>query len=397
MTNYSLKAFLTLTPPTILKQYFEKKKYLKDYPWKKEIDIDHLCDTILQSPEAKEIDYDFRTIHQWANDRGIENLIEEARSPIHKGLEIGEELGQLENEYERVMTVFIKYEQVFNWAMEMASWEQQKGKTHYHVGVKLACDGNDKEIIKAMGNAIAEYYKKQSKGSKCLVEYYPGVNPVRHFFFANPEDSVKGCRVYDKGKKVKIIRHTYQPIFQVVYEYNPQDGDLAIHVKGQNAKEKMYEIFCTKTLKLKELPREKEVFDLSCLKNPDFPYEEDKEMPVESITLKMIMLELKSGSNRKITLEANPYKKDNRQVEHMLRKTMTAFGLLPDDIFIRRAKIEIKFKPVNLQKIRPITFTIGAKYYSDLAEDEKSEKAKKYLRKWGIMITHKTKKAVDAA
>jgi hypothetical protein len=392
-----LKAFLTITPPTILKQYFKKKHHLPDYDWQKEIDIENLCETILRCPKAKEIEYDFRTIHQWADDRGIDNLIEEARSPIHGRVEIGEELGQLENEYARAMTVFIKYPEVFRWALEMAGWEQQKGKTHYHVGANKPCDGNNKEIITAMGNAIADYYKKQSKGSKCLVEYYPGVNPTRHFFFANPEDSVKGCRVYEKGEKEIIIRHTYQPIFQVVYEYNPQDGDVAIHVRGKKAKEKMYEIFCTKALKLKNLPTGKDVFDLSCLRSANFPFPEDESMPVESITLKMIMLELKGGQNRRVTLEAEPYRKDTRQVEHMITKTMTAYGLNPEDIFVRKAKIEIKFKRINLQKIRPITFTIGDPQYSDLAEDEKSEMAKKYLRKWGIMIKHKTQKAVNAA
>jgi hypothetical protein len=396
MTNYSLKAFLTITPPTILKQYFKKKHHLPDYDWQKEIDIENLCETILRCPKAKEIEYDFRTIHQWADDRGIDNLIEEARSPIHGRLEIGEELGRLENEHERAMTVFIKYPEVFRWALEMASWEQQKGKKHHYVGTKLPCDGTNKDVRNALGNAIAEYYKKQSKGSRCEVEYYTRGNPARHFFFANPEDSVKGFRIYNE--KNKIVRQTYRPIFQVVFEYNPQDSDVAIHVRGTKAKAKMYEIFCTKALGFKKPPNaETEVFDLSCLKNPDFRFTEDETMPVESITLKMIMLELKGGQNRRVTLEAEPYRKDTRQVEHMITKTMTAYGLNPEDIFVRKAKIEIKFKRINLQKIRPITFTIGDPQYSDLAEDEKSEMAKKYLRKWGIMIKHKTQKAVNAA
>jgi len=399
MTNYYLKDFITLTPQKLLQQYFEKKTRPLDFPWEKEFAPDELHDAIMTRTDVKMVQFDFRTIHQWANDDGIAKLVEEARSPTHNGLEIGEELGELENEHARAMHVWVNYREVFNWAIELDHWELQKGKVHYHVGAGLDCDGNDEKVREALGNTIAEYFKKQTKGSRCKVEYYMQTKPTRHFFFANPEDSVKGYRTYDNDDDTKIIRAAYQPIFQVVFEYNAEDGDVAIHARSNKAKEKMFEAICTKVLGFKEPPNaDTEVFDLKVLRDTNFPFPEDDDMPVKSITLKMVMLELNKGSGQRITLEANPYNGNRRQVEAMMLRSYAAHGVKPEDVFVRKAKIEIVFESVNMEKLDPITFTVGAPQYSQLSNDEKSDKARRYLRKWEILVKHKLKREpADAA
>lgn len=388
MKNYSLKAFLTITPCHTLRTYFEKEKIQLDYGWPPKEDIDALHDAVQGCPQSKKIEFDFRTVHQWANDRGVEALIEEAGSPTHGKLEIGEELGQLENDHERAMTVFVKYPEVFRWAMELRRVETMTGKRHHFVGSGLACEGDDPAIRDRLANAIAEFYKKRGKGKNCEVLYYKQVNPARHYFFAYPEDSVKGYLAYDEEGKIQ--RQAIQPAFEVIFEYNEEEGDLAVHVKGKVAQERMLTEFCTKVLGFKALPNsETEVFDLRCLKDPNFQFTEMDEIPVESITLKMVLLELPNGANQKVMLEAAPYKGDHRQVEAMIAHTLMAFKADPRNVFVRKAKIEIKFKPVNFQKMRPITFTVGDPQYSDLSNDEKSEKARRYLRKWGMIRKHK--------
>ena len=187
MSNYYLKSFLTLIPKKLLKEYFQEKPLL-NFSWEKEFTIDELHDVILAKTDVKMVEFDFRTINQWANETGIMNLVEEARSPIHKGgLEIGEELGKMENEHAQAMYVWLKYNSVFLWALELANWENRKGKIHYYVGTGLPCDGTDDQMREKLGKAIADYYKKQTKGSRCEVDYYIRTNPTRHFFFANPD------------------------------------------------------------------------------------------------------------------------------------------------------------------------------------------------------------------
>lgn len=391
MSQYSLKSFLTLIPQDLLEQYFGQEKLFPGHDWKKELDVDKFSEKILGDDDAKKVDFHFRTIHRWANDSGIDDLIEEARSPMHDGgLEIGEELKELANDHACSMYIWLNYREVFDWAIDLTVWEHRKGKTHHYVGAGLDCEGTDDEIRESLGNAIAEHYEKQRKGRRCEVEYYKRLDPTRHIFFANPEDSAKGYRRYDK--KNKIVRDSYVPIFQVVFEYNEEDGDLAIHVNGKVAQKKMYDEFCTKVLKYKEPPNaETEVFDLKILRDGKYLFPEDKDLPVESVTLKMAMIELKTGSNKRITLEASPFEGDNRQVEAMMLQSYTAHGVKPEDVLVRKAKIEIVYKPVNMQKIRPITFTVGAPQFSDLSTDEKSERAKKYLRICEILVKHKPK------
>lgn len=396
MANYYLKDFITLTPKNLLQQYFREKELLMDFPWDQDFTIDQLREAILTETDSKKVELDFKMIHQWANETGIMTLIEEARSPMHDGgLEIGEALGELENEHARAMHVWVNYRDVFLWAIELSNWENKKGKVHYYVGSGLPCKGNDTAVREALGDAIAEYYKKQSKGSRCKVEYYMSTNPTRHYFFANPEDSIKGYRTYDDDDQ--IIRAAYRPIFQVVFEYNAEDGDVAIHARSPKAKQEMFKAICTNVLGFKKVPNaDTEVFDLTCLRNGDFRFDEDATMPVESITLKMIMFGLNKGSNQRITLEASPYKGDHRQVEAMMQRSFIAHNVKPENITVQKAKIEIKFKTV-MNKVDPITFTVGSPQHSTLSDDDKSEKAKRYLRKWGILVKHKPKAETEDA
>lgn len=83
--HYTTKSFLTLTPPELLQQYFQKNKPLTDFDWDKDFTIDELHDAILERTDIQKVEFDFRMIHQWSDETGIDNLIEEARSPIHKG------------------------------------------------------------------------------------------------------------------------------------------------------------------------------------------------------------------------------------------------------------------------------------------------------------------------
>lgn len=396
MTRYSLNSFLTLTPQPLLGEYFKSKgMVVLDLDAGKELPVDQLIE-ILQVIDLHPFELDFRMIHRWANERGIDNLIEEARSPIHGSLELGETLRDLENDHARAMTVYLRHPEVFQWAVTLEHWEHRTGKKHHYVGCNLPCEGNELQL-QALGNAIAAYYKKQGRGEHCQVEYYKRVHPDRHFFFAYPEDRTKGYRVYDE--KGHIVRRAIRPVFDVVFEYNPKDGDLAIYARGKRANDQMFEQFCTKVLGFIETPSATtEVFDLSCLKDPDFRFEEDSDLPVESVTLKMLVLNLNKGGNQRITLESGPYQGDHRQVEAMMARSLMAHHVQAEDINIEKAKIEIKFQQVNMKKIGQITFTVGAPQYSTLSDDEKSEMAKSYLRKWGILKKHTLKvEKADAA
>ncbi|AQT69205.1 hypothetical protein STSP2_02392 [Anaerohalosphaera lusitana] len=390
MANYYLKDFLTLKPKDLLQLYFGNKGLLMDFAWGQELIVDDLAEAILALTDPALVQYEFRTIYKWANEGGIAALIDEARSPLHGSLELGEKLGELENEHARAMYMWLNHDDVFSHAIDLREWESRRGKNHYYVGPGIPCDGEDEQVRQKLGATVAEYFKRQSKGKKCKVEYYMRTNPDRHYFFANPEDSVKGFRKYRDDSEDVIIRAAYRPIFQVIFEYNAEDGDLAVHARSKKAKDKMFEAMCTEVLGFKEPPNAAtEVFDLSCLKDGKFRFAEDPEMPVESITLKMVMLNLNKGTDQRITLEASPHKGDNRQVEGMMQKTYLAHGVKLEDVFVRKAKIEIKFKPVNMHKVGRITFTVGYPQYSDLSDDEKSEMARRYLRKWGILVKHK--------
>lgn len=396
MTRYSTKAFLTLTPSQLLRQYFGKKNLLSTFAWDRDFEVDQLYEAILNTGCQEQVELDFRTIHHWANDSGIDTLVEESRSPIHPKNDLPGELRDLENQYAQAMYVYLNYHHIFHWAMELKHWENRTGKKHHFVGTALPCRV-DPESLKAFGESIAEYYKKQSKGDRCLVDYYMRVNPDRHFFFAYPEDRAKGIRVYEGYDR--IVRQAFKPVFEVVFEYNAKDGDLAIHSRGKNSGDVMFEHFCKKVLGFRETPDTKtEVFDLSCLKNPDFRFKEDPGMPLESITLKMVKFQLSQVPGQKVTLESPPCNGDNRIVESMLHRSLMAHGIDSSKIIIERAKIEIKFKPVNMGKPARITFTVGVPQYSTLSDDDKSEMAKRYLRKLGILKINESKKdSIDAA
>jgi hypothetical protein len=384
-SQFSLKTFLRKTPYSLVKNYFESKKLLKDYDWGTQLDLEQLTAAISAIGDAGELALcDFERVHDLANEAGTSQLIEQSRSPIHK-LDIATQLAEMSSHHERAMFVFLHHPMLFHWTSEMvyidslttSSWKV------CIVGADLQYSDST-EIRQKLGAAIAEYYHQQGRGKYCLVDYYFRISPDRHCFFAYPENYATEDLVYEDRNK--LTRRIRRPVMEVIFVYNPANGMLYVHARGDKFAKALQEIFCKQVLELNGIPDENtKVYDLAILKEANFRFVTDPADNIESVMLKGVELHLPGLLRKKITVEADAAPGAERTVFDMMNKTMQAFAVTSAATYIKRAKITVKFRSNAGRRGKGVTFFVASPNGCTLNDVPHHNVIKRYMDKWGFV------------
>ncbi|MCX5638655.1 MAG: hypothetical protein NTX52_13345 [Planctomycetota bacterium] len=306
--NYSRKTFLRQTPNRILKEYFSRKNLLKniDFDSLGETDIESISQALdqLSEKQGTEIEADFRLVNEMAYGKGIEVLVEEANWPNHK-VDLSSTYEQIENHYGRAFWFFLNYPLVFEIASRFDYMDRAGGWQRRYIGERLK-PAIERKDLENLEKAVSDFYRKQGRGRHCKVDNYLRYNPERHCYFAYPEDyATTEMEIDEKGE---FCNRPRKPVFEVIFVYKPEIGDLEVCAKGgQKVVEKLQIIFCQTILGLDSLPDKKNRrFDLSKLKDKDFHFVTEPQDGIEKVTIKMLRLDLPGGAgNRSISFEAS--------------------------------------------------------------------------------------------
>jgi len=384
MSHFSLKTFLRKTPYTLIQNYFKSKELLESYDWGSELDLDRLTGAIFGMGNSNEsILCDFERIHDMANDIGTAKFIDESRSPLHR-LDIARQLSEMQSHHERSMYVFLNYPKLFHWTSEMV-YIDSLSTSSWKICIawpNLKYIDSD-EIRQKFGSAIATYFHEQGRGKYCVVDYYFRINPDRHCFFAYPENYATEDLVYEDRNK--LSRRIRRPVMEVIFVYNPQNGMLYVHARGDKFARALQEIFCKEVLELEGVPDDNtKVIDLSKLKDSNFRFVTDPADNIESVILKGVELHLPGILDRAITVNANPAIGSERLVFEMMDKTIQAFDVNRDAVHIKRAKIKAKFRSNAGQRAKEVTFFLAVPNGCTLNEIPHHNVLKRYISKWGF-------------
>jgi hypothetical protein len=384
MSHFSLKTFLRKTPYTLIKSYFKSQKLLGNYDWGGELDLESLTEAISDMGDNAESTLcDFERIHNMANDIGAAKFIDESRSPLYQ-LDIVQQLSEMHSHHERSMFVFLNYPKLFRWTSEMV-YIDSLSTSSWKIciaGLNLKYTDSD-EIRQKLGAAIAKYFHEQGRGRHCVVDYYYRINSDRHCFFAYPENYATEDLVYEDRNK--LSRRIRRPVMEVIFVYNPQNGMLYVHARGDKFARALQEIFCKEVLQLDGIPDENtKVIDLSILKDSNFRFVTDPADNIESIILKGMELHLPGMLGRKITVNANAGIGSERLVFEMMDRTIKSFDLDRDSVHIKRAKIKAKFRSNAGQRGKEVTFFLASPNGCTLNEIPHHNVIKRYLNKWGF-------------
>lgn len=383
--QYSAKTFLRNVPNDLLKHYFESRCIDLGLEWVRldetEVNPVFVALEALPATTRSQVDTDFALIHEMACEDGVQVILEEARN---WGGDWAEQFAGMRNHYERALWTFLHEPRRFHVAGRFHEMDRFGGWRHRFVGRRLETQ-DDEETLVAFEKRLQLLYRRQGRGRFCHIDYYERRDPERHCYFAYPEDYASTDVGYDESGR--FHHRPRRSAFEVIFVYRPEEGVLELHAKGdkrQNAE--LAEIFCTTILGLVELPAEnaRVPFDLTVLKNRDFPFTTDPRDRVAAVHVRQLRFDLPEPTPGRITVSSHASNRSPCALHDLLDEAINQARVSVETMHVSLAKLRFVFAPHNGERPKTLTFEVTYPDRCTLKDDPLDQIAKKYLREWGI-------------
>lgn len=208
----------------------------------------------------------------------------------------------------------------------------------------------DKEDLSGMAKAISEYFHtKEGRGRNCKVEVY---RRHKRNTFAYPEDFaglvMSGCVTCFHASRAILLSRSFLSTVR-------QRDRWIFTRRAIQRRCLICNNFADSILMigpLDDAAQDDRVYVLDALATPDFVFHYPPDSGIESVVVHKLRLSLKSGSNRRITLEADT-RNDPKAVYTLMEK------LALPSFHITQVEIKVTFTPTPGTRGRIRTFKIG--------------------------------------
>ena len=213
----------------------------------------------------------------------------------------------------------------------------------------------------------------------------------KEYFFAYPEDFAQSGVEWVRNALATRARH---PAFEIIFVYTKAEGSLDIYApKNSNSVPDLQQIFAEVILEIDELDEAGEdnrVYALDVLADRDLVFTYPLGCGIESVSVGMLRLKLKSGNKRLITVEAET-KQDPKAVYDLMAK----LNLPPHRV--TQAEIKVTFAPTAGTRARTRSFKISYPNWCALRHDGRDLLIRKMLADSGIEPMKREAEATGAA
>ena len=386
--QYTLSTFLRQTPNALLERYFEDKGVLGEVDFEnlRRWELQPIMDALEALPEATRarIDQDFQDIHALANKEGT--LIIRDEADFHE-LDIADDLESMENHYHRAMWLFLNRHHngndLFEICATLAHIKQMPfSKAKRCKGLPSKRPSFDDSSLAALADALSAFYRRQGRGHKCIVEHYPRPNPMRHCFFAFPEDYTTSELQYE-GEKLK--RRSRKSVFEVAFVFTPDEGILEMSAPGgKKEATELQEIFCRSVLRLPGLPEDARQYhyDLNLLKDPSFSFPTNGNDGIDKVEVMSMRINPLNNARRRIAIEQDPT--SGESLYDWISRALNKENVSMDRVNVSHVKMRITWHPENGRKPRTLTFTLTSPDSTSLDDSPLHQTVKGYLKTWKI-------------
>ena len=389
--QYSPKTFLRQVRGTLLNRCLRRHGIDLDLNLEiiKPAVVDELFQRLTTLPPEKLrlVESDFAAIAEMASSEGTDALLREAH---RRHLDFSDIFLHARNGYERACWAFLEHADIFTLARyfeEMDGFGEGRWNRRY-VGTGIS-PKTDPQALDHLSALMRRSFAREGRGRHCHIDHYVRQEPVRHCFFAFPEDHPSNDLVYtDNGE---LHRHTRKSAFEVIFIYRPEDGVLEVLAPGgADRVDDMAANFCTAILNLPELPPRivPRVYDLSPLKAPELSFPTDPGDGIERVELREIRLSLGRdlGWKRRVFFAANDKAYDRASVHEIILSTINMDGVSLQEVLVSAARFRITFAAVDNQRPTRLTFMVTTPDRCTLRDDYHDQIARKHLRRWGLVV-----------
>lgn len=393
-SQYSHLQFFRNTPNVLLGRYFtEKHGVLQEIAFDKlkERDVEpiFLAFTALSGEKQAQIEAECQDIDAMACQGGVTALTDEAN--YHDDAAFPAAISKLDGFHGAVMWSFLDHPGYWTGATMFlhsdnvadSLWKKRNDLPHVKPRV-------DKADTDRLAQAISGYFfPKEGRGRNCKVEVYR--RHKKEYFFAYPEDFAQSGNEWVRNLLSRQSRH---PAFEIIFVYCEAEGSLDIYApRNTKAVPDLQQLFADSILMigpLDDAAQDDRVYALDALATPDFVFHYPPDSGIDSVVVHKLRLSLKTGNNRRITLEADT-KKDPRAV-YTLMDTLA----LPS-FHITQVEIKVTFSPMPGTRGRTRTFKIGWPNLCALRHDGRDAVIRTMLGASGIEPMAPTSESGDGA
>ena len=348
--DYAPRQFLRQVQIGLLREYFTRRTTLGHIAWDSltEAEIEPIYEAWHGLPEVerKEIESDFRHVHALGEADGTRALIEEGH--FHH-LDLTPSLDAVDGHLNKAFWTFVHHTYVFNVAerlhradhLNSRFWRKRKDipKKQPDVGPTA---------LEELANAVAAYYwERQGRGSPCRAEAYLRVDRY-HYLFVYPKDYADTFTGYDDAGQLE--RRSWNPAFEVIHLYDPDDGALDLYVHGDKTIVRdLQELFGRAILheELGEETRTAAPYDLNGLKRRDCVFPTDPAHHVKEVRVSALKLSLVGSPKKRITFEATDANAPTDTVHDLMETAPDHRGVDVDHGQRQTALVEMVFEHTN--------------------------------------------------
>lgn len=342
--------FFRKTLNQYLALFFEAKKIPieLDFQTLKEDDVGAFQDALnkLTGSQKAEVEAEFQDVNALACEGGIAALIDEAN--FHGDDAFVEEIAAIEGFHAKVLWAYLNNHTYWRGAsmflhadnVSPSYWKKRNDLPNLPPHV-------EEEDIQALAKVISEHlYHREGKGKNCIVEPYR--RNKKEYFFGYPEDFAQSAAEWIGGT---LKNQAHHPAFEIIFVYCETEGSLDIYApKKTKAIFDLQLMFAKSILKLETLETAKiddRVYELAPVVDNDFEFKIEPISGITSVVVTRLRVDLKHGSKRRLTLEADT-KKDTEAVYKLLE----SLSLPPYEV------TQVTFEPIGNQRAKTRTLNI---------------------------------------
>ena len=208
-----------------------------------------------------------------------------------------------------------------------------------------------------------------------------------HYLFVYPKDYADTFTGYDDDGQFE--RRRWNPAFEVIYIYDPDDGALDLYVHGDKTIVRdLQELFGRAILHeaLGEETRTAVPYDLNGLKRRDGAFPTDPADHVKEVRVSALKLSLVGSPKKRITFEASDANAPTDAVYDLMETALHERRLPLSMVNVNSAVIRMVFETTNGhgRPTKVLTFRVSSPNSCNLKDSPEALVAKQCLKDWGI-------------
>lgn len=352
----SVRGFFIQMPVELLEEYFSRLEQ-KKVEITGQTNADKLSALLaywnaLPENKKKEAEGNFSDIQSMWDEGGIFQLQQVAR---RKGKE--KELLDRWTDNTLEVKAFISFLYFPEWWQEAESmafmdrvtetnWKKQKNLPPLLLNVS-------EQACQVLSHKLSVYFvREEGRGHHCSTELYQ--RDSLYCFFVYLEDIAHSTLEFNQDG---LTTRPFRQALRLIFQYDAKEETLSLYCRGLSKHtRKLQEIFSSVILGMDELPnyeKDRRVYNLEPLANPDFEFHYDPDWGIESVELLKLRLTQKLFSRRVVFEAAKGGTKDD--VYEQLKSWLEVKNL--DDFHVTQAEIRVTYRQGD-ERLRTLRFTI---------------------------------------